>query len=85
MRHREREIKFNIDFCFPCRTEPDGLSCLAMKNNACSWHRGRVIGGSSTINGMVYIRGSPHDYNEWHRLGNPGENGLLTLLDENGL
>ena len=57
------------------RTEPDGRSCLAMKNNACAWHRGRVIGGSSTINGMIYVRGSPHDYDEWRRLGNPGENG----------
>jgi hypothetical protein len=38
---------------------------------------------------MIYVRGSPHDYNEWHRLGNPGKivckPKLLTLLGENGL
>ena len=57
--------------CFS-RTEPDGKSCLAMNGNACPTHRGKVIGGSSTINGMIYVRGVPEDYNEWYRQGNPG-------------
>jgi choline dehydrogenase len=45
-----------------------------MKGNSCPWHRGRVIGGSSTINGMLYVRGSREDFDEWSRLGNPGKN-----------
>ena len=55
------------------RTEPDGRSCLAMNGNSCPWHRGKVIGGSSTINGMLYVRGSREDFDEWYRLGNPGK------------
>jgi len=34
--------------------------------------RGRVLGGSSSINGMFYMRGHPHDFDEWRDLGCPG-------------
>lgn len=34
--------------------------------------RGRVLGGSSTINGMVYVRGHAHDFDTWAALGNEG-------------
>ena len=36
------------------------------------WPRGRVVGGSSSINALVYCRGMPEDFDDWRRLGNVG-------------
>jgi choline dehydrogenase-like flavoprotein len=36
------------------------------------WPRGRMIGGTSSLNGMFYVRGQPRDYDDWERLGNDG-------------
>lgn len=36
------------------------------------WPRGKVIGGSGSINAMVYVRGQPHDFDDWKALGNQG-------------
>lgn len=36
------------------------------------WPRGKVIGGSGSINAMVYVRGQPRDFDDWRDAGNPG-------------
>ncbi len=54
------------DWCY--ETEPDpGLNGRTLK-----WPRGRVLGGSSSINGLLYVRGQPADYDHWRQLGNTG-------------
>lgn len=38
------------------RTQPSDHACLAMNNNRCNWPRGKVMGGSSVLNYMMYTR-----------------------------
>ena len=43
-----------------------------LANRKMFWPRGRVLGGSSTINGMLWVRGEPAEFDHWRALGNPG-------------
>lgn len=44
----------------------------ALNGRQVYWPRGRGLGGSSSINGMIYIRGHQKDFENWENLGNPG-------------
>jgi choline dehydrogenase-like flavoprotein len=46
--------------------EPQQRSCGGQR---CPFARGKVLGGSSTINAMMYNRGHPLDYDRWEKLG----------------
>jgi choline dehydrogenase len=50
------------------RTQPDP----ELSGRQGYWPRGKVLGGSGSINGMVYVRGLSSDYDGWRDLGNPG-------------
>ena len=49
-------------------TEPEP----GMNNRRVYWPRGRGLGGSSSINGLIYVRGQPQDYDGWAAVGNRG-------------
>ncbi|HEV8680119.1 MAG TPA: GMC family oxidoreductase N-terminal domain-containing protein, partial [Stellaceae bacterium] len=50
------------------KAEPDP----GVNGRAILYPRGRVLGGSSSINGMIYVRGQPEDFDHWGQLGNRG-------------
>lgn len=50
------------------QTEPDEK----VGGRGIFWPRGRALGGSSAINGMIWVRGDPLEYDHWARLGNAG-------------
>jgi choline dehydrogenase len=54
------------DWCFKTEAEP-GLGGRAL-----NYPRGKVLGGCSSINGMIYMRGQAGDYDHWRQLGNQG-------------
>ncbi|MGZ5827075.1 MAG: GMC family oxidoreductase [Xanthobacteraceae bacterium] len=58
--------KPKTDWCYETEPEPN---CNGRKIPV---PRGKMLGGSSSINGMVYVRGQPHDYDVWRQLGNAG-------------
>ena len=43
-----------------------------INGRAIPWPRGRVLGGSSSINGLLYVRGQHQDFDHWRQLGNAG-------------
>ncbi len=47
---------------------------VATDERVLSWPRGRTVGGSGSVNGLVYVRGQPQDYDDWERLGATGWN-----------
>lgn len=75
-------LKSSVDWGFfakspnACRISTSGKGCYVS--------RGKMLGGSSSINFMLYIRGPPEDFNEWADLGNEGwsYNDLLPYFKE---
>jgi choline dehydrogenase len=56
----------SVDWCY--KTEPDP----GLNGRQLGWPRGKVLGGSSSLNGLLYVRGQKQDYERWRQMGNPG-------------
>ena len=56
----------STDWCY--KTEPEN----GLNGRRLDWPRGKTLGGSSSINGLLYIRGQRQDYDYWRQLGNTG-------------
>lgn len=54
------------DWLFQTEADP------GLNGRALNYPRGRVLGGCSSINGMIYMRGQARDYDHWRQLGNTG-------------
>ncbi|MEP4293511.1 MAG: GMC family oxidoreductase N-terminal domain-containing protein, partial [Rhizobiaceae bacterium] len=59
---------FDERFSRSFKTEP----CDSIGGRSMDWPRGRVLGGSSSINGLIYVRGQKQDYDEWAENGAAG-------------
>ena len=56
----------NTDWRYKTEPEPE------LKNRRLDWPRGKTLGGSSSINGLLYVRGQAEDYDSWAQAGNTG-------------
>jgi choline dehydrogenase len=56
----------SVNWMYQTEPEPE------LKNRRIFQPRGKVLGGSSSINGLIYLRGQREDYDIWGQLGNPG-------------
>jgi len=59
-------FKTPVDWAFESEPEPQ------LNGRRLYWPRGKMLGGSSSLNAMIYIRGNRHDYDAWEALGNEG-------------
>jgi choline dehydrogenase len=55
-----------VDWCFKTEPEP------GLNGRSLDYPRGKVLGGCSSINGMIYMRGQARDYDVWRQMGNSG-------------
>ena len=55
-----------MDWSYKTEADP------GLNGRSINWPRGRVLGGSSSINGLLYVRGQKEDYDQWRQMGNIG-------------
>jgi choline dehydrogenase len=72
----KREVKIPIAFSKLFRTDADWAFSTETEphadNRQMFWPRGKMLGGSTSLNAMMYVRGHRADYDQWRQLGNSG-------------
>jgi len=56
----------DFDWCYETEADP------GLNGRSLHWPRGKVLGGSSSLNGLLYVRGQRQDYDHWAQMGNEG-------------
>ena len=59
-------FKTPVDWAYVTAPEPQ------LNGRSINWPRGKVLGGTSALNAMMYVRGNRFDFDHWKSLGNPG-------------
>ncbi|XP_035432861.2 ecdysone oxidase-like [Spodoptera frugiperda] len=62
---------YGSSFDWNYTTVPNGRTNLANIDGSITWPRGKMMGGSSNMNAMIYVQGNDQDYQNWFDLGNP--------------
>ena len=60
------------EFDWQYKTEPQKYACQGMIEHRSNWPRGKILGGCTSINYMLYVRGNAKDYDLWESYGNYG-------------
>lgn len=64
------QLNYRVDWMY--ETVPQKKACSSLKYEKSAWPHGRVLGGSSSINAMMYTRGNKADYDAWEAMGAEG-------------
>jgi choline dehydrogenase len=62
----------NTKYDWAYRAQPQPGSCQGIKDGRCPFIKGKCLGGTTSINSLLYTRGHSRDYDDWEKLGNPG-------------
>ena len=65
-------IMSNLNWGYKTQSDRDMKMSTMTENRSPSWHSGKVLGGTSTLNIMLYVRGNKKDYDLWKENGNNG-------------
>lgn len=64
-------MRSSIDYNYVTKSKCE--RCNSTQNERIlGWPRGKVMGGSSTVNSMWYVRGNKQDFDDWAQMGNVG-------------